>query len=891
MAVLASKSQYAPHQLPSFSSGLKSGGFMMNSSGLIASPTASEFSDGPGASDDIRSWDERRVGEWLRSINCHKYHNVFMENNITGDTLLECDQSVLKELGITKVGDRIKIVVGVKQLREQAYGNQKKRNRDTLAELDKLTASSFKASQQRNNTSQSTSTSTQNKRYSRQIVDYNNTGYGRPDSPTGSDAQRSGTARYAPGRGIVSPPLDGGKSNAYFANMPNSATTAGSSSRTPITPAHGAVPSPASVSSAGVARRHGSSPSLDNGIFNIDHVRKNCVKMIGSEGQTRIVTVSGCTSAQMVYKQALKKFGIDDDVNNYCVYITTDENVPRRLHDTELMQLVRDVARPERARMIFRKKASPPTAEEYKRALEIARDQQDQQAVSSNMTKTGKLGKFFGETLNTSDTPLSPIIPPPARTKRESSLMGRTQTKKITAFFGQRPPSELISSNLAEYFPGQAEGVLEQTIRNSIRRSTRMSRYQNNRMSRMSVATTRSYASSLSEVPPPVPSVADAWLHSDAKSLSTLAEETNKRSTYAPSERRSTYAPSIAPSITPSITFSELDPESPNVVVTDTDSIFPEGSVISVTDVESQASFLAPDYDDDDQTEGEDMEDEEVDFEEEGQGIQWIQGSLIGSGSFGSVYLALNALTGGLMAVKRVEMPSSTGTQEARKQSMLDALQHEITLLREMQHPNIVQYYDSTCEDNHLNIFLEYVPGGSVATMMKQYGPLQEPLIRKFVREILNGLSYLHGKDIIHRDIKGANVLVDNMGGIKISDFGISKKVDTGLLTNAAHRPSLQGSVFWMAPEVVKQTSYTLKADIWSLGCLVVEMFTGTHPYPDCTQLQAIFRIGSGSAAPTIPTKCSTEAQDFLAQTFELDHLKRPTADELLTHPFLNPMV
>src|SRR5690606_1719440 len=110
----------------------------------------------------------------------------------------------------------------------------------------------------------------------------------------------------------------------------------------------------------------------------------------------------------------------------------------------------------------------------------------------------------------------------------------------------------------------------------------------------------------------------------------------------------------------------------------------------------------------------------------------------------------------------------------ARKQSMLDALQHEITLLREMQHPNIVQYYDSTCEDNHLNIFLEYVPGGSVATMMKQYGPLQEPLIRKFVREILNGLSYLHGKDIIHRDIKGANVLVDNMGGIKISDFGIS---------------------------------------------------------------------------------------------------------------------
>src|SRR5690606_28760659 len=114
-----------------------------------------------------------------------------------------------------------------------------------------------------------------------------------------------------------------------------------------------------------------------------------------------------------------------------------------------------------------------------------------------------------------------------------------------------------------------------------------------------------------------------------------------------------------------------------------TDSIFPEGSVISITDVESQTSFLAPDYDDD-QTEGEDIDEDEVDFEVEGQGIQWIQGSLIGSRSFGSVYLALNALTGGLMAVKRVEMPSSTGTQEARKQIMLDALQHEITLLREI---------------------------------------------------------------------------------------------------------------------------------------------------------------------------------------------------------------
>jgi mitogen-activated protein kinase kinase kinase len=249
------------------------------------------------------------------------------------------------------------------------------------------------------------------------------------------------------------------------------------------------------------------------------------------------------------------------------------------------------------------------------------------------------------------------------------------------------------------------------------------------------------------------------------------------------------------------------------------------------------------------------------------------------------------------MAVKQVEMPSGPPSSTAshtdnKKRTMVEALKREIGLLREMQHPNIVQYLGSSSDEEHLNIFLEYVPGGSVAALLNQYGPLQEPLIRNFVRQILTGLAYLHDRDIIHRDIKGANVLVDNKGGIKISDFGISKRVEasTILTGNANHRPSLQGSVFWMAPEVVKQTSYTRKADIWSLGCLVVEMFTGSHPYPDCSQLQAIFKIGNTGSSPTIPEKTSDEAKDFLKRTFDHDHLKRPSADELLTHAFLNPI-
>jgi len=202
-----------------------------------------------------------------------------------------------------------------------------------------------------------------------------------------------------------------------------------------------------------------------------------------------------------------------------------------------------------------------------------------------------------------------------------------------------------------------------------------------------------------------------------------------------------------------------------------------------------------------------------------------------------------------------------------------------------------VQYLGANCADDKFNIFLEYVAGGSVAAMLTSYGKLNEPLIRNFVRQILSGLSYLHSKDIIHRDIKGANVLVDNKGQVKISDFGISKRVEVSALGNPAkgghiNRPSLQGSVFWMAPEVVKQTSYTRKADIWSLGCLIVEMFTGEHPFPNCNQLQAIFQIG-GSAKPSTPTEASEEAKEFLLQTFEFDYEKRPSADELLLNPFL----
>jgi len=250
------------------------------------------------------------------------------------------------------------------------------------------------------------------------------------------------------------------------------------------------------------------------------------------------------------------------------------------------------------------------------------------------------------------------------------------------------------------------------------------------------------------------------------------------------------------------------------------------------------------------------------------------------------VYLGMDASNGLLMAVKQVELPTGSAPNQERKKSMLSALEREIDLLKDLQHENIVQYLYSSLDDDYLNIFLEYVPGGSVTALLRNYGAFEEPLVKNFVRQILQGLNYLHERDIIHRDIKGANILVDNKGGIKISDFGISKKVEDNLLGKRVNRPSLQGSVFWMAPEVVKQTSHTRKADIWSVGCLVVEMLTGEHPWAQLTQMQAIFKIGS-SAKPTIPSDISADAQDFLLKTFDLDYEARPGAGELLQHPWI----
>jgi serine/threonine protein kinase len=143
-------------------------------------------------------------------------------------------------------------------------------------------------------------------------------------------------------------------------------------------------------------------------------------------------------------------------------------------------------------------------------------------------------------------------------------------------------------------------------------------------------------------------------------------------------------------------------------------------------------------------------------------------------------------------------------------------------------------------------------------------------LVRNYTRQIVDGVVYLHEKGILHRDIKGANVLVTDQGVAKLADFGCSKRLPQIITTSLEESlRSIRGSIPWMAPEVVQQTGHSLKADIWSIGATVIEMATGKHPWPAMTNgLAAMYMIATAKSSPPIPDHLSLEAQAFLARCF-----------------------
>ncbi|CAL4936121.1 unnamed protein product [Urochloa decumbens] len=262
---------------------------------------------------------------------------------------------------------------------------------------------------------------------------------------------------------------------------------------------------------------------------------------------------------------------------------------------------------------------------------------------------------------------------------------------------------------------------------------------------------------------------------------------------------------------------------------------------------------------------------------------QWQKGKLLGSGTFGCVYEATNRHTGALCAMKEVNIiPDDAKSVESLKQ-----LEQEIKFLSQFKHENIVQYYGSETTEERFYIYLEYVHPGSIHKYVHQHcGSLTESVIRNFTRHILKGLAFLHSQKIMHRDIKGANLLVDINGVVKLADFGMAKHLST-----AAPNLSLKGTPYWMAPEVVRATldksaGYDLAVDIWSLGCTIIEMFTGKPPWSGLEGPAAMFKVLHKD--PQIPDNLSAEGKDFLRCCFKRNPSERPTASKLLEHPFIH---
>lgn len=270
--------------------------------------------------------------------------------------------------------------------------------------------------------------------------------------------------------------------------------------------------------------------------------------------------------------------------------------------------------------------------------------------------------------------------------------------------------------------------------------------------------------------------------------------------------------------------------------------------------------------------------------------IRWRKGELIGAGAYGRVHMGMNLESGELIAVKQVLIASNSMTKE-KAQEQVRELEQEVANLRGLSHPNIVRYLGTAKEEGALNIFLEFVPGGSIATMLQKFGCFNEKIIRVFTRQLMLGLEYLHANGIMHRDIKGANILMTSDGCIKLADFGASKKLADLQATMSEGYKSMKGTPYWMAPEVIKQTGHGRQADIWSVGCTVIEMATGKPPWSQFqSQVSALFHIAQAKGPPPIPENLSPAAKEFLLLCFRRDPKMRPSARALLEHPFLTDL-
>lgn len=270
----------------------------------------------------------------------------------------------------------------------------------------------------------------------------------------------------------------------------------------------------------------------------------------------------------------------------------------------------------------------------------------------------------------------------------------------------------------------------------------------------------------------------------------------------------------------------------------------------------------------------------------------WSRGELIGSGAFGKVYLAIDKNTGSLFATKQVCLIKDIYGQHTFKHN-LDSLRKEIELLSKLKHKNIVSYLGTSKSTRNLYVHLEYIEGGSLSQLIHEFGKLSLPLIQHYTIQILTGLSFLHSKGIVHRDIKPNNLLITKDGILKLADFGCSKQV-----IELSKFASYTGTSIYMSPESHRQKDVGKKADIWATGVTIIEMINGLGPiWINYTRLDLFLYISGKTFEQdfindhhqilNINDGINQDCKDFIISCLKQNPIQRSDAQTLLNHSFI----
>ncbi|XP_043552237.1 mitogen-activated protein kinase kinase kinase 4 isoform X3 [Chiloscyllium plagiosum] len=261
--------------------------------------------------------------------------------------------------------------------------------------------------------------------------------------------------------------------------------------------------------------------------------------------------------------------------------------------------------------------------------------------------------------------------------------------------------------------------------------------------------------------------------------------------------------------------------------------------------------------------------------------FKWQRGNKIGEGQYGKVYTCINVDTGELMAMKEIRF-------QPNDHKTIKETADELKIFEGIKHPNLVRYFGVELHREEMYIFMEYCDEGTLEEVARL--GLQEHVIRLYTKQISTAINVLHEHGIVHRDIKGANIFLTSSGLIKLGDFGCSVKLKNIAQTMPGEVNSTLGTAAYMAPEVItraKGEGHGRAADVWSLGCVLVEMVTGKRPWHEYEHnFQIMYKVGMGHKPP-IPERLSPEGKDFLSHCLESDPKHRWTSSQLLDHPFV----